>query len=298
MAKEFFSSLLERTNLINPISLDSPTRVPNGFMKASYPTEQIDLAAEIRRLLVEKKFIDQEVSLEDLHLHLKPENRVPAAYNNVTAAFFETSDRFQEIYQNCLKSLHSNTLKFDFIFQETPTIRFHFPGPYQDMYLSKEGKYLGYHVDSMNNHPLEEINCWLPLTDSYGTNTLQVSSLEHGKKILSQLLEDINYNDDIFRQSGWDLFYMKMNSESEYQTFVRESCHPVPLKYGECMLFDPRCVHATAENKERHTRVSLDFRIIPVDTYNQMTREYQSQGRTRRMFTKGDVFYKQSVLEL
>ena len=127
---------------------------------------------------------------------------------------------------------------------------------------------------------------------------MTVSSLPDGIAILNQLLEDINYLDDVYRQSGWDLFYMKMNSDPEYQRLVRQSCPPIALNYGECMLFDPRCVHGTTENQEDHTRVSLDFRLIPVNVYSQMTREYVSQGRTHRKFIKGDVFYGKSVLEL
>ena len=283
---------------MNLISVEGPSVVPSGLMKMPYPTDRITLREETVRLLVGKRFIDHEVPLEDLHLHLREEDRVPTAYNNVTQAFFETSDRFREIYFDLMKYMTWNTFDFDFVFQETPNIRFHVPGPYQDMYKSRDGTYLGYHVDSMNGHPLEEINCWLPVTECYSTNALQLSSLENGIKSLSQLLEDINYNADIYHKSGWDLFYMKLNSNPDFHRFMRESCKPVAMKYGEVLLFDPRCVHATAENQEAHTRISLDFRLIPVETYNRMTRQYQSQGRTRRMFARGDVFYEKSAREL
>lgn len=283
---------------MNLITLAGPSTVPGGLAKLPYPADRINLREEVGRLLVQKGFIDHEVPLEELHLYLREEDRVPTAYNNVTKAFFETSERFRELYFDLMKYITWNIFHFDFIFQETPNIRFHVPGPYQEIYKSKDGRYLGYHVDSMNGHPFEEINCWLPVTRAYQTNALQLASLEDGIKILSALLEDINYNADIYHKSGWDLNYMKLNSDPEYQRFVIDSCEPMDMEYGEVLLFDPRCVHSTAENQERHTRVSLDFRLMPLEAYNSMTRQYQSQGRTRRMFARGDVFYEKSAREL
>jgi ectoine hydroxylase-related dioxygenase (phytanoyl-CoA dioxygenase family) len=91
---------------------------------------------------------------------------------------------------------------------------------------------------------------------------------------------------------------MKLNSDPGYQRFVIDACKPVDMNYGELLSFDPRCVHSTAENEEAHTRISLDFRLIPLDAYDRITRQYQSQGRTRRMFARGDVFYEKSAGEL
>ena len=280
------------------ISLEGPSVVAGGLKKVSYPVPAIDFRAEINNLLIQKGFVDRIVPLEELHLHLRPEDRVATAFNNVTEAFYETNDQFRQIYFSLMKYIAQEIFDFDFIFQATPTIRFHFPGPYEDMYRSKDGKYLGYHVDGMNGHPMEEINCWLPATSCYESNALQIASLEDGIRILNLLLDDINYNEEIYLKSGFDLNYMKLNSDPEYLRLAVNSCKPLSMKYGELLVFDPRCVHSTAENQEKHTRVSLDFRLIPVEAYDKLTREYKSQGRSGRMFARGDIFYQSSVREL
>lgn len=43
-----------------------------------------------------------------------------------TKAFFDTSEKFEEIYFSLMKYLSANVFDFDFIFQGTPTIRFYF----------------------------------------------------------------------------------------------------------------------------------------------------------------------------
>ena len=44
-----------------------------------------------------------------------------------------------------MKHIGREFFEFDFIFQETPTIRFHFPVPYTDLYRTKDGVHLEYH---------------------------------------------------------------------------------------------------------------------------------------------------------
>lgn len=58
------------------------------------------------------------------------------------------------------------------IFQKYPTLRISFPN----------GKSVAaYHVDSEYNHPVEEVNIWLPFTDAHDTNSIYIES-EPGKK--------------------------------------------------------------------------------------------------------------------
>ena len=89
-----------------------------------------------------------------------------------------------------------------------------------------------------------------------------------------------------------------MYADETYLKFVANSCVPVPMDYGEVIFFDPRCVHGTAENSESETRVSLDFRLIPLDAYDKLDRVYKSQGRSGRTFTRGDVYSSKSAREL
>ena len=282
------------------IDLKKPSVLEGGFRKVSYPTEQFDLRTEIANLLVQKGFIQKPVELEELHHHLRPEDMAAddMDLNPIIKAFYETSDRFREIYFDLMRHIGQQIFDFDFIFQETPTIRFHPPVPFSEIRRSKTGLLLNYHTDSVLGHPLAEINCWLPVTRSYGNSALQVSSLEAGIRTLSELSEEFDYDEEIFHTKGREYLVNKMQSDDAYLRFIVETCQPVPMEYGEIIFFDPRCMHGTAENDEQDTRISLDFRLVPVDAYNDLTRVYKSQGRSGRIFKRGDVYCAKSAREL
>ncbi len=144
------------------VNLDMETNIPDGYMVRSIPTDTINLQAEIERLLVDKGFVTKRVPLETIHKHLGHDATVYSDdQNGLTRAFYETDSSFNDAYLDVLKYVHTDILKYDFVFQTTPTIRFNTPGRSSETYRSKDDKYLGYHVDSFNGHPLEEINIWM-----------------------------------------------------------------------------------------------------------------------------------------
>ena len=50
----------------------------------------------------------------------------------------------------------------------------------------------------------------------------------------------------------------------------REDWRPLELSHGEIACFDGlHCAHFTAENTTAHTRVSLDFRLVPGGCYEE-----------------------------
>ena len=87
---------------------------------------------------------------------------------------------------------------------------------------------IGPHTDSeFDNHVSAEINFWVPLTRVWGNNTLWVES-EPGLK----------------------------------------DFHPVECNYGQIFRFNGnRCTHFTTVNDTDATRVSFDFRAIPLSEY-------------------------------
>jgi hypothetical protein len=83
--------------------------------------------------------------------------------------------------------------------------------------------------DKDNKHPNGEINFIIPLTDCYDTNTVWTES-EPNKK--------------------------------DY--------HPINMKYGELLRFNGnKCSHGNKVNKTNVTRVSMDFRILPKNKYDE-----------------------------
>ncbi len=82
--------------------------------------------------------------------------------------------------------------------------------------------------DPLHKHPPGEINFFLPLTRCYGTNTIWVESQP-----------------------------MKLDFK------------PIELKYGQYSMFNGnQCMHGNKPNKTNLTRVSFDFRIMPVSKYD------------------------------
>jgi hypothetical protein len=88
---------------------------------------------------------------------------------------------------------------------------------------------IGIHCDAEYNHQPGEINFVLPITQMFDTNTLYVES--------SPLIGDF---------------------------------HPVTLEIGEVFCFyGNKCRHFNKCNRTEKTRISLDFRIIPMSSYDE-----------------------------
>ena len=85
-----------------------------------------------------------------------------------------------------------------------------------------------YDSDQLHKHPEGEINFWMPLTAAYDTNTM------------------------------W--------AESEPRKL---DFKPVEGDYGDYWMLNlNKCLHGNKPNKTLATRVSLDFRIIPLSKYD------------------------------
>ena len=282
------------------LDLDDPALVGNGLEVISFDTDALDFAAEVRRLLVEKGFTRTEPDLVQLH-KVVPEDDQRAdkhLLNNVTKAFYETSAVFRDCYLGLIAQLASSTFTEDFLFQETPTIRFHFPAPLPDQYRDRTGRYLGHHNDGMLGHSHDEINCWLPLTDCRGSAALEMAGFETSISALKEFYRWINSDAEAYYRKGRGLFFEMMTSDESYGTRVIEACQPLPMKYGELLVFDSRCLHAPAENVGDETRISFDFRIIPLARYERRTHEYRSAGRSGRSFSRGDIYSSKSGREI
>lgn len=287
------------------LNLREETRIKNGYFTSTYPTSQIDLTTEITGLLVEKKILPQEFAgkkadLQKLHQHVPASFREVDDYllNPTSKNFYDTNEKFRETYFNLIRHIAKNVFDFDFIFQETTNFRFHYPSRLIDKYRGAMGVYLGHHCDSMLGHSFDEINVWVPLTNTYGSNSLHMTELNDSIDLLEELAKDLDFSEETYHTKGRDLFYQKMAKDLDYQKRVIDTCRPFPMKFGEMLFFDSRCIHAPTENVEADTRVSIDFRIIPVDTYERQQRVFKSQGRSGRTFSRGDVFYAKTAREI
>ena len=282
--------------------LDRPSLVETGFRRLTYPHQEFLFVAEVTRMLVEKGIVNNAVSLEELHKHIPPKDQVVNAHymNNVVDQFYETSTRFRELYFGLIKYIHREYFQYDFIFQAIPNFRFHFPVHFGEAFRNKrnkDGVFLGQHSDTMLGHSFEEVNFWLPLTECRASNALHMSDLASGIQVIGRVFDDIGWDSDVYHTAGREHFHKRLFSDDDFQSLVVRSTKPVDMKVGEFIAFDPRCLHGPAENTEGRTRVSLDFRIIPLHRYEH-AKHYRSQGKSKRKFVRGDVFFQVSASEL
>ena len=195
-------------------------------------------------------------SLEELHKHI-PSNLLP---NNIVTVENDQHQKiynilyqidpgynlkstssngvFLKTYNHFVSEIAQNVFKEDLIFQNKPTLRVHFP-------LNRAVG--GFHRDREYNHPLEEINIWVPLTVAQNTASIWIENTHDSK---------------------------------DHQ--------PINLIYGEYVIFDSGLEHGNKINKEDLTRISFDFRVIPISLYNKDNENLSFDQKKK--FTLGDYY--------
>ena len=97
---------------------------------------------------------------------------------------------FLNTYKDFVHHLSSTIFKEKLIYQRKPTLRIHLP----------ENKSVGgFHRDRDYNHPIEEINIWVPITTANDTNTIWIES-SFDKNDYSPM--NLNYGEFLIFDSG------------------------------------------------------------------------------------------------
>lgn len=238
--------------------------------------------SEIERLLIEKNLVHDVSSLEKLHEHLSDEMRAyhfDDGVNKISTFFYETDDRFHEVYFKFIQFLEKELTQEPFWFQATPTIRIHCPNG------ENSHHYPRYHTDIGYGHPPEEINIWLPLTPVLEGHGFRILSLSDSKKTLAHF----DYHFDAFIDSA-------INNKA-FSADCDTISHPVTTPFGKLFAFDSRCIH-TGEPLKSHTRISIDIRIVPLSQYEKRQVDYQGSGRRKMLFQPGHCYHEKSSNEI
>jgi hypothetical protein len=223
------------------------------------------------------------VPLADLHRHVPPEDQRldDTAMNAVTRAFYAPDEVLRDGYHHLIRSLAASH-GHDFLFQAAPIVRFHFPVPFPDRFRGPSGHGTYFHSDLMGGHPPEMVNAWLALTPTEGTAALHIAPLRDGLSILETFTGSL------------DDFVARNRTDAAHERRLVAVCRPLPMDEGDLVLFDPRCIHGGAENVEDATRVSLDFRIVPLSTDGIEAIVADRYPRWRR----GDILDRRSAHDL
>ena len=233
--------------------------------------------------LISEARLSELPSLEKLHEILPAVLTTldDAELNDVSRQFYETDAVFVSTYETFLRDfVGPQIVRGDFVFQSTPTIRFHFPHQTGFNWRPR------FHTDIMLGHPPQELNLWLPVCGASGHASMLIADMKGSIAELEKL----------------DLDFSRLAGEVQTNEVLAAHCHAishsVELAYGEVLTFDPRCLHATQYNDTDHTRISFDFRVLPLDDYEAMGLEYRGTGRRQMLFKRGHYFDQRTSREL
>jgi hypothetical protein len=248
----------------------------DGLLVISYPKDLVDIRGELARSLVERD-VTAPLPFESLHRRVRPEDKLPVQ-GLAGAPTIQTDTRLRSVYHTFIKYLAREILQFDVVFEANPPLRFHFPMRMPDRFRSAEGILLTHHSDLLGGDPFDQINGWLPLTDCRATSALQVVPFAQSQQILFSFATRLDFDAAMFAK-GRTLFYEALCEDQELQDEMLRNSRPLDIDYGEVALFDSRLIHATAENIEDITRISIDFRLLPMDAYEVLARRWAEEDR-------------------
>lgn len=171
------------------------------------------------------------------------------------AQFYRLYPRMAQLWRAVALELGDYYMDVDYYVQAAPTFRVHFP-------LSRS---IGEPLTEWNvGHQLEEVTVWLPLTVARESSTLWVAD----------------------RLQGWDRHaYTRTlrdrGTEAADATLPPPvSLWPVNLEPGQLLVYDAAArLHAELLNHTGRTRVSLDWRYLPVAAYDPENRRQSVASR-------------------
>lgn len=237
---------------------------------------EVILLHEITRILISNGVEVNLYDLPRLHEKLSPDMKaydMAHGINKVSALFYDNSIS-PRIYHSFVKHVVAAAFPYPFYFQATPTIRIHCPDS------DNSEHYPRYHSDLAYGHPPGEINIWVPLTFPLEPqyHGFRVMNVDDSHEVMKAFYHD--YNKLIAEATNDKAFNLALNQRApQVQT---------PL--GRFLAFDSRCLH-TGEPLEKHTRISMDIRIIAVEDYNKLDKAYQGSGRRKVRYVPGEGYH-------
>lgn len=285
-------------------ALQRPSSFPGGFHRVAYPTDRFDLRGAAAEHVATRGYTETPLPLDNLHLRVPKEAQLTeeGPLGAVSTNVNDTVPSLGRTYRSLIRYLAREVLGFDVVFEKNPFLRFHFPVRLPERYRSAQGAILAHHSDTMLGDYFEQINCWLPLSNCYGTNSLQCAPLGTSVEVLSDFAAGLGFDAEAYATSR-QRFFEKLLANEALQERVLQSCSPLETNYGEVVMFDPRVIHSTAENIENGTRVSIDFRLLPLDVYEAYVRHFDESGQEPPEFDdmqllKGGYYDEKTAFEL
>ncbi len=119
------------------------------------------------------------------------------------------------------------------------------------------------HSDTWSSDSPFQLNLWIPLTNTYSTNSMFMFSEK----------ESLN----LFKKISLDKKIVKIRKPKK-KDFIN-------LKFGQLLIFNPGIVHGNVVNQTKHTRVSLNVRVKSI-----FSPQPDDQNNDRKFGTYYDLF--------
>ncbi len=248
----------------------------NDFIIINLEDYHIKLRNAIIDILLDKKIIQHTISLENLHFYLSNELKTYGndGISKISTLFYETNESFTKIFHKFIYNiLYKKITKKPFLFQSTPTFRIHCPSSLNSEFFPH------FHTDLALGHPPYEINLWIPLTQKLDGHGFYLAHLKTSREIAKY----INYNLP-------SLMDKKLFRDPNYLNFCYSKLFPTEVECGEALMFDGRCFH-TAMPIQNHTRISIDFRIVLKEDFDQAEIIYENHGIRRQVPLLPESYY-------
>ena len=133
--------------------------------KIQYDTKRFPFRGVIQKMV-------EEDSLEKIHLKEKIELRIRETDQSTKwhdLYYANYADQLNDLYVSFVKHLAESFNYSEIIYQKIPTFRVH---QVDNLGVGE------WHKDKTYNHEVNELNFWLPFTDTYETNTIWCESKE------------------------------------------------------------------------------------------------------------------------
>ncbi len=261
------------------LALARPPIVSDGLLTISYPVDEFDLRRAVSDRLIDLGITAVPEPLETIHHRLPPAKQLEGQ-TLAGAPTIKSDSTLQALYRSLVRFLAREVLREDVVFEANPPLRFHFPMPMPDRLRAADGIMLTHHSDIMGGDPIDQINGWIPLTDCDLTAALQYVSFSTSRDCLQRFALALGNDPKQLAQSRYR-FFDELLSDTSMRQRVLDEARPLRMKYGEVALFDARLIHGTAENVEDVTRVSIDFRLLPMRVYEELAPRWVAHGNQR-----------------
>jgi sporadic carbohydrate cluster 2OG-Fe(II) oxygenase/sporadic carbohydrate cluster protein (TIGR04323 family) len=217
---------------MNPLST---TQMPFDNKTLDYNVDDHPLPQIILDTL--RKFYPEITTLDTIH-KVVPANKIQQLTLDASQALLKTD--FYDHFDKIVDSMIVPQLGTDILIQKFGNLRILVPD--QD----KIGAVLLFHQGRWVGNGLGLRTVWMPFTDCYGSNSMQILDLDVSRELTRSSVAE-----------NWS--YKKL------QDACVDQCWPVTLHPGQAHLFFQEHLHGNIPNRTNKTRVSIDIRLLVKD---------------------------------